>query len=333
MRRCLIGLTTFCLAFTLPAQQQAAVTAVVRNEKGDSVPFARVRATMTGTDVTVNANARGIAALSLPFGTARLAVTTLGYEPLSREITIDREVMRAEFILKTTAQQLNNVNVRAKWVGIRGGVGDEITREPIAGAVITMTRSKFRGVTDSAGRFEIPLSEAQGAILQIAKPGYETKPVRVEVLPDQPSDVVFFLKPGKDPLYLKVALGDLGHREGHSPFFNFTADRTQLKKGNSKTVYDALIASGLLTKNKMQLGNHICLFVNGLARPGFMISTVVVDDIEFIEVYGQKTEITGTLMAEWPYGQGCTAHEPFFPTLNKGTGKNIVGIVSVWTAR
>ncbi len=155
----------------------ATVSLSLRNERLDSIPFARVRVAMSNIDTTVSANARGLVLLTLPFG-------------------------RAHFVVSS-------------------------------------------------------------------------KPVHVDALPDQPSDVVFFLKPGKDPLYMKVALGDLGHRMAVGKFFSFTANYAQLNHGNSKTVYDALIASGLLSKNKMVLGNRMCLFVNGLARPGFMISTQV----------------------------------------------------------
>lgn len=329
----LVGLCFAVALPALPAQPRATVSIVVRSEQGDSIPFAHVHATTDATDVTVSANARGRVVLTLPFGRTHFVVSTLGYEALERDIAIDRPTVSTEFVLHESSQKLSGVEVREKWIGIRGGIGDEVTREPIAGAVVAISRGKIRVVTDSFGRFEIPLAKAEGLVLQIARAGYQSKPVRVDVLNNQPTDVVFFLAPGKDPLYMKVALGDLGHRMAATKINAFTANRQQLNKSGAVTLYDAIVSSGLLHKYHLTMGKTMCLFVNGLARPEFPVSTILVDDVDFIEVYGPKAEVTGTLMSEWPRGKPCTSHDRYFPVLGDGNGSRYVAIVSVWTRK
>lgn len=317
----------------LPAQDRSTVTVAIRAENGDSLPFARVRATARGTDISTSANVRGQAVLSLPVGRVRLAVSTLGYETVEREVTIDQRPQTLQVVLRAIARQLSDVEVRAQWIGIRGGVGDETTHQPLPGAVVTTSRPALRVVTDSNGRFEIPLPKAEAVLLQIERPGYRTRPVRVEVLKDQPTDVVFFLAPGEDPRHMKVALSDLRHRMAMAKINAFTADRNQINQSKGVNLYDAIVSSGLLQKHHLTMGKSICLFVDGMARPNFPVSTIQVDDVEFIEVYGPRSEMTGTLMAEWPRSQPCTPHDIIFGSTGSGAGKRSVGIVSVRTRK
>ncbi len=323
-RRFLLVLAGFLGSLSLPAQQRGTVTATIRNERGDSVPFARVR-TVAGRADSTTANVRGVAVLTLPYGRARLMISALGYEPLERDIEIDRATVRAEIVVRRSAQQLNQVNVRAAWVGIRGGIGDQASRESLRGAVISVARPKLQVVSDSLGRFEIPLPDPGPVVLRLEKPGYVSKPVSVMVLPDQPTDVVFFMNPGNDPRGAKLRLDELARRLAATQLYAFTADYEQLSKTKSKSLYDALVSSGLLIKNHLKMGKSICLFVDGIARPGFPVSTIDVEDVQFVEVY--SGEVTQTLSTEWPRGQPCTSHENFFPTSGLGP---FVGIVSVW---
>ncbi|MEO7998404.1 MAG: carboxypeptidase regulatory-like domain-containing protein [Gemmatimonadaceae bacterium] len=321
------------LTLTLPAQQTSSVAAIIRNVRGDSIPFAKVRATMNGQDISASANERGQFRVTLPFGRAHFTVTALGYEALESDVAVDRATLSPNFVLRDATQQLRELEVRAAWVGIRGGIGDEVTRKPVAGAVVTLSRGQKSFQTDSSGRFEIPMASAEDVVLQIERDGYVMRPARVDVRSDRPTDVVFFMTPGKTVNGAKNRLIDLNHRIAMNEPFSFTAGREEILAAKALTLYDAIISSGLLAKQHMTMGKSICLFVNGLPRVGFPVSTFPAADIDFIEVYGQKSDAARSLTAELPRGSSCYSNPQFLPEVGSGTGRRYVAIVSVWTRK
>lgn len=332
------GITTalaalaFVLGSTLPAQQTSSVIATVRNERGDSIPFARVRVS-GAPNIAVSTNQRGQVTITLPFGSAHFVITALGYEALERDVVVDRVTLAPVFSLRDAAQQLRDVEVRAAWVGIRGGIGDEATRQPIVGATVTTSSGRKSVVTDSTGRFEFPMASAQDVVLQIEHDGYQIRPARVDVRSDGPTEVVFFLTSGKSPKGEKNRLIDLNHRIAMNEPFSFTAGRDEILAAKALTLYDAIISSGVLAKKHMTLGKSICLFVNGLPRAGFPVSSIQAADIDFIEVYGQGSDAARSLMAEWPRGIGCYSNTQFVPAVTLGSGRPFVAVVSVWTRK
>ncbi|MEP6765714.1 MAG: hypothetical protein ABJB66_15475 [Gemmatimonadaceae bacterium] len=61
----------------------------------------------------------------------------------------------------TSNAQLEQRKIRAKWIGIRGTIGDSKTRQPVSNAIITSSRNKARIVTDSTGHFEVPFEHGE----------------------------------------------------------------------------------------------------------------------------------------------------------------------------
>ena len=157
-----------------------------------------MHATAKGIDTTVRTNDRGQYALLLPMGTARVLVTAFGYEAFDREIAIDQLETKADFQLRGLARPIAEFAVRERWTGIRGVIGDEATREPIAGAEVMVAQAKRKVVTDSQGRFEIPLTSDDQTVVQVKRDGYQTRIRSFGVTQGQATDVVLLLQAGGD---------------------------------------------------------------------------------------------------------------------------------------
>ncbi|MEO7996252.1 MAG: carboxypeptidase regulatory-like domain-containing protein [Gemmatimonadaceae bacterium] len=314
------------------AQARGILNAVVRDENGGVLASARVHAMANGVDTTVRANDRGLVTLSLPYGTAQITVSMIGFESLDRDVEIDKANVQTAFVLRTVARQIERMEIRENWIGVRGIVGDNNNRQPIAGAEVMVPQQKKKVLTDSLGRFEIPLSKAGEAVVQVAREGYETRVMGVSLSPSSGTDVVLFLTPGNGPNGQKNRLRDLQQRLTTSSNRSFVAGRDVLAKDGATTIYDAVIASGLLAKNGLKFGAPVCLLVDGLPRYGFPVSTVRLADIDFIEVFGDGADIGNSLRLAW--GKSPCTKDP-----NAGLDpprferKRYVEFVSVWTRK
>ena len=323
----------FTLCATLPAAaQRAQVSGIVRNERGELLTSARVHATARGVDTTVRTNDRGHYALLLPMGTARVLVTAFGYEAFDREIAIDQLETKADFQLLGLARQIAEFAVRERWTGIRGVIGDEATREPLVGAEVMVAQAKQKVLTDSLGRFEIPLTSEDQTVVQVKRKGYQTRIRSFSVTEGQATDVVLLLKAGGDVNGRGYILRDLQQRLSLTPFRSFVAGRDQLAKNGAATVYDAIIASGLLIKNGLKFGDTVCLLVDGQPRSGFPISTVRIADIDFVEVFGYKADIGNSLRVAIGNSR-CTTESALGPKVPKFEEKRYIEFVSVWTRK
>ena len=327
--------TLLAIAFALcttqsAAAQRAQVSGIVRNDRGESLTSARLRATAKGVDTTVRTNDRGQYALSLPFGTTRVLVSAFGYEASDREISINKLETKADFQLRGLARQIAAFAVRERWTGIRGVIGDEATREPVTGAEVMVAQAKRKMFTDSLGRFEIPLTSEDQTVVQIKRDGYQTRIRSFAVTEGQATDVVLLLNVGDDIKGRSYLLRDLQQRLSRTPFRSFVVGRDQLVKNGAVTVYDAVIASGLLTKNDLKLGDTVCLLVDGQPRSGFPISTVRIADIEFIEVFGHGADIGNSLRVAMGNAR-CTTESVLGPKVPRFEQKRYIEYVSVWT--
>ena len=312
--------------------QRAQVSGIVRNDRGELLTSARVHATAKGVDTTVRTNDRGQYVLSLPMGTARVFVTAFGYEAFDSIIPIDKLEMKADFQLRGLARQIAEFAIRERWTGIRGVIGDEATREPLVGAEVMVAQAKQKVVTDSLGRFEIPLTSEDQTVVQVKRDGYQTRIRSFGVAQGQATDVVVLLKAGGDIKGRSYILRDLQQRLTLTPFRSFVAGRDMLAKNGAVTVYDAVIASGLLARTGLKFGDTVCLLVDGQPRSGFPISAVRMADIDFIEVFGYKVDIGNSLRVAMGNSR-CTTESALGPKVPRFEEKRYIEYVSVWTRK
>lgn len=290
----------------LRAQERELVRGVVRTVTGDSIPNARVRARVPGTDTTVRTDFRGRFSVVLPRGAAQLTATMLGFAPDSVRIDVTGADTLFSVQLRRLAQEIAEVKVRADaWIGIRGVVGDEQTMEPLAGVLIRSMKRDVRVVTDSLGRFSFPLPKAELSSLQLSQAGYISRPAMIRVQRGDTSSLVLLMKRGQDPTYLRFALSDLSHRMAWAGMGTLVANRAQLSRYGAKTLEDGIFRSGLLSERGTPFSERdpICLFVNGEPQPNRRLWSIDLASVDFIEVWGRNTEQFGSLQARWPGGR------------------------------
>jgi hypothetical protein len=80
-------------------------------------------------------------------------------------------------------------------------------------------------------------------------------------------------------------------------------------------------------KRTLVVDERACLFVDGMPRPLATIKDFSVEEVESIEVYGSRSEITGTLTKRWPPRGICGN-----PEVRLSPG-NRAQFVSIWTRR
>ena len=137
--------------------QQTAVSGTVRASTGEAIVGARVRAIIGVLDTIVRTGARGTYELRLPSGNVTFRVANIGYAEVVRTVRLAGARQVIDFTLTRNAQQLNEVNVSANWMGVRGIIADDSTKQPIAGAEVSVARRNEVVLTDSAGHFALAL--------------------------------------------------------------------------------------------------------------------------------------------------------------------------------
>ena len=65
---------------------------------------------------------------------------------------------------------------------------------------------------------------------------------------------------------------------------------------------DAIRGSQSFVKKGLQLGSSVCLFVNGVPRPGWPLDAIPPEQIATGELYTKTGDETSTLAARWPHG-------------------------------
>lgn len=287
-------------------QTRVPVLLTVENARGEAVPGANVRAMARGLDTTVRVNARGRLTLPLPAGLIHFAVSSMGYEVLQQDVEVSSSRKDVQFVLVPVAQQLGAREIREHWIGVRGVIGDVKTRRPIPNAEVMIAQFQRVVRTDGAGRFEIPLPSAAQVVVQISGTGYQTRVTGFGLNENEATDVVFFLTPGKDINGQKNTLRDLQQRLTTTPLRSFVASRQQLSQRGASTVYDALVGSGLLSRMGLRFGDKVCVLIDGHPVYGFPPTAIALADVDFVEVFGYKSDMGGSLASEWGH-HDCSA--------------------------
>lgn len=149
---------------------------------------------------------------------------------------------------------------------------------------------------------------------------------------NESTDVVFFLKRGEDIKGYKNTLRDLQQRLSLTPTRSFVASHDFLAKDGAVTVYDAIIASGMLPKTGLKFGSSYCLLVDGHPRTGFPVTTLRLDNIDFIEVFGYKADIGNSLRVAMG-NSACTFESNIGPTPPRYDLNRYIQYIAVWTKR
>lgn len=297
---------------------------------GASVSDAVVRATQGPRTILAYAEDDGDYRVSgLGNGRWTIAIRRLGFRSVAVEIELPAEGLRRNFTLEATSTALDPSLVAANWNGVRGVVGDARSLSPLAGASVRLLGSEAGGSSDSLGNFALPLPGAREVLLRVERAGFVTRLVSA-TLPAQ-GYVVLDVALDTAPRTLRDywVWRDLDQRLKFATPRAVQVSRDELAATDAVSLGTALGFSPSVSRRGVVISRRACLFVNGVAKPGFPVDAIDADDVEFVEAYPPGADLTRTLAARWPPGGECGVADP--TTRTSGVGARLVAeYVSVW---
>jgi hypothetical protein len=160
--------------------------------------------------------------------------------------------------------------------------------------------------TDSAGRFFIPLKVPGTYLVRATARGFSSQTASVTLPPDDGAEVVLLLDANTgEHRAINVAFKEFDERLMRRRDASFLVTRADLMKYESGGLVGALKLSSEFARKALQLKDSVCVFVDGRARPTMSLDAFDPWEIEAIEGYTIKSDVSGTLAAKWPKGWPC----------------------------
>ncbi len=311
------GLAQAVGAVSAGSQQARVITGVVRSTTDQSV-VAGATLDLTGPALSrrVRTDEKGVFRFGqIPRGTYRLLVLRLGFAPLRQDVTVDDSDAELTVSLTAEQQELNAVITRANVTAVYGGIGavgptknaqGEKLMTAVAGAKVHVLGARKEITTDSLGRFFIELSKPARYIIRVTSPGLATQLYTVDVPRNRAVDASRLLDSVRvePPAGREYLWGEMDRRIGWRAMGSALISGGELRElGGSLS--SAVERSRGMTARSMRLGTTTCVFVNGIAKPGFSLDAIRPEEIEAIELYSGSGDPTNSLKMSWPSGALC----------------------------
>jgi hypothetical protein len=289
-------------ALGVPASAQTPLSSlggVVRNETGQPVEQVQVVLTTgSGTRAArTNRDGRfrfdGVAA-----GAHRLRFTRIGFQPVDTTVTAGASPVDLVIGL-TRVSRLEEVAVVARRLGVYGTVLSRDSLAPVEGARMELLGALRRDTTDATGAFAIDSVKPGTFMLRVSREGFDTQLLSVRVPRDSGVGLDLILVPGyagRDD-HMQGLWTDMAQRINWAGMnASFVGREELMSRGSSLDL--AIRFAPSFARKSMVIDDRACVFVNGIARPNATIRDFAAEEIESIEVYGRRGEITNTL--KWP---------------------------------
>jgi hypothetical protein len=313
-RSILTGLLLLLAGGALEAQaiREWTLTGRLVGPDGRPIAGAVVRATQGPRTLVARTDAKGAYRVAeMGEGRWTVAVRQVGFRPAVDTLTFDPKGMRRDFTLEQLTASLDAVLISERWSGVRGVVGDIRYLRPLAGARIeAYVGSDTVLASGIEGTFALPLAPNTKVVLSVERDGYERQLVSATV----PASGYVELDVALDTLRGEprnwIAWQDLKSRLRYATPRSALVGREELGRYGASSLDFALRESGELVAKGIMPHGAACLFVNGVARPGFPVWSVPVEQVELVEVYPAGSDLSGTLGLRWPPRGECGGGGP-----------------------
>ena len=331
-----------------PVAAQVIVRGTVSNESGRPLEQSQVTLDPQGANRQVRTNTEGqFSFLGVPPGQHVVRVLRVGFTPETRQVDVANVNVTVDVTLKRV-QVLDTVAVTAKRTGLYGSVIAKDSLLPVPGARIEIIGARKADSTDSSGTFNFPDLKGGSYIVRVKHPFFESRNFPV-VIPDNGGtelDVVVERgRVSRDQhmeMFYREMDSRLTFRGPHTAFVT----REELK-GREKMNLDAAVQfAPEFAKKAMLIMSDVCVFVDGVARPGATLRDFSPEDVEAVEFYGEtwrniinspgravaQMDPTGSLRDRWPPRTPCGL--PLSPGEEKASKSNVkVMFAMVWLRR
>lgn len=321
MKKLGLALLLFALPSALHSQSVFSVRGTVTNESGRPLEQAQVTLDPQGANRQVRTDRDGrYSFIGVPPGPHTLRVTWVGFTPETRQFELTgSDVIVDVRLIRIT--RLDTVTVVARRTGLYGSVIAKDSLLPVPGARIEIIGARKADSTNSSGTFNFPELKGGSYIVRVKHPFFESRNFPV-VVPDNGGtelDVVVDRgRVSRDQhmeMFYREMDSRLSYRGTHSAFVT----REELK-GREKMNLDAAVQfAPEFAKKAMLIMSDVCVFVDGVARPGATLRDFSPEDVEAVEFYGgtwrniisspqrvaMQGDPTGSLMDRWPPRTPC----------------------------
>jgi hypothetical protein len=319
----------FALMFATPIAQlhgQGVVTVrgTVTNEAGRPLEYAQVTLDPQGATRQVRTDRDGrFSFLGVPQGTHAVRVTWVGFTPQNRAIDVGSSDVTVDIVL-VRLTVLDTVAVTARRTGLYGSVISRDSLMPVPGARIEIIGARTADSTNSSGIFNLPELKPGTYIVRIRHSSFESRNFGVTVPVGGAAELDVVVDRG---LVSRDQHLEMLYREMDSRL-TFRGINTAFVTREELRGREALPFMPAVSKKSIFIASDLCLFVDGVARPGFNLSDFAPEDIESVEIYAaparttwavgpsgmpethsartlQQADPTGSLRDRWPPRTPC----------------------------
>jgi hypothetical protein len=337
----------FASAMTLHAQGVVTVRGTVTNESGRPLEQAQVTLDPQGANRQVRTDAEGrYSFLGVGPGAHTVRVIRVGFGPETRSVEVGTSNVTVDIILRRV-QALDPVAVVAKRTGLYGTVISEDSLLPVPGARIEIIGARKADSTNSSGAFNFPELKGGTYIVRVKHPFFESRNFPVVVPDNGGTELDVVVEPGRvsRDQHLEMFYREMDTRltfRGNNSAF---VTREELKGKEKSALDQALRSSPEFAKKSLYIASDVCVFVDGVAKPGAMIRDFAAEDIESIELYGasqasrgnlaralRQADPSGSLRDRWPPRTPC-GMPPTPSELRSGWAEVKVMFAVIWLKR
>lgn len=314
MRR-LLGLLLFAM-LSAPVVSIAAQSETSSSVRGtvlstDGVPVADALVKLETSDSLISrARTLDNGNFTLPRlapGTYTLTVQRLGYVNDRRQLKVERGVNRISAELVPLPAGVAVAAASAGQMALTGIVGDFAQMEPLGGATITRMGGGEPVQTNQNGQFVLPLDEPGVGALRVEREGFESQLVSYRVSENARVEVHVLLDSGRVDPRLGWIWRDLDQRSKWQTARTVRVPRSEISGAETSNLLVALERTPTLQTSGIVISRASCLFVNGQPRPGFPIDAIRAEQVEYVEAYPVRTDLSRTLSSRWPPNGSCGA--------------------------
>ena len=299
-----------------------------------TVQDATLRATQGTQTIVARSGRDGVFRLAgLGEGEWIITVRKLGYAPALDRVTLPSDGLRRDYILRDVIAMLDPILVSERWTGVRGIVGDIRKLSPLDGARVEVVGEDAVTTTDASGRFALPMAPGSEVLLRVEAEGFVRGMYSLEVPSEGYLEIEIPLDTLREQTRDWMALEDLERRLKFATPRAAIVGREQILRTDATRLDDALNESPNLTRQGIIVNRSACLFVDGVARPGFPVDAVPAGLVEFVEVYPPNSDISNTLARRWPPRAACGAPGATQRGMSRSARQQMAQFVAVWTRR
>lgn len=244
---------------------------------------------------------------AIPAGAYRLTVRRIGYAEWTRELRVGVADTSITVVLTALAQSLDTLRVKSGVTALYGVIGSFPNMLPVAGAKVQVIGASQSAVTDSAGKFFIPLKKAGTYLVRIAHDGYAEQVLTFDVPFERTREISALLELS-DKRRQNDSEGlwaDFDKRAIWQGMNAVIVPSIELERSGGNSLTDALRGAPTFVKKGLRIGPSTCVFMNGKARPGMPLDNTPIENILVVELYGPNGDATHSLERAWPPGAPC----------------------------